>query len=93
MAEYIDREAVADKLLELADKLEYISGEVVRKIGDITNKDFCFVDKLPIEANPIMRSYWKCEGKGQYYGALCNKPTPTDLYSYCPWCGADMRGG
>ena len=38
------------------------------------------------------KQYWKCEGKGQYYCALCNKPATTDLYSYCPWCGADMIG-
>ena len=85
MSDYIDREAV----VEAVKRCKQIGNTAAVDKFDVLNR----VKIIPAaEVKPIVRSHWKCEGKGQYYCALCNKPAPTDLYSYCPWCGADMRG-
>jgi predicted Zn-ribbon and HTH transcriptional regulator len=95
MSDLISRQAAIDAVMELVEEeYEWRSG-VSRKIS-LLNAVYCALEDIPsaqptIEAEPVRHGKWlwvdgvRC--------SECNyKLQTTGLPSYCPSCGADMRG-
>lgn len=103
MADYIDREALLDRIEELQNVFGYGKTEHENGFYMGLNRALAEVDNFPAaDVVPVVRGQWKDKGMvcGERYfqcsacGGEMRVPTLLDepMYTYCPNCGERMDG-
>lgn len=86
MAEYIEKQALRDKLYE-ADAITLAGVKIINQFQ-------------PADVRPVRRGWWELDSDpGEPWKYRCNQCGETTTstcmgeprYHYCPMCGADMR--
>ena len=84
---------------------DYIDRENYCKTICRCDREYCDKEKCPIwtapaaDVRPVVRGRWSWRTGSEYRCTNCGRHTHVDevmeepAYNYCPYCGADMRGG
>ena len=84
---------------------DYIDRENYCKTICRCDRDYCDKGKCPIwtapsaDVRPAVRGRWSWRTGSEYRCTNCGRHTHVDevmeepAYNYCPYCGADMKGG
>ena len=89
MVEYIEREKVLKAFTEC-----------IWDMAILADLDSIVRDMPAADVRPVVRGKWVYKGYptkngeiGVLFCSKCNHAQWTDLFSFCPLCGADMREG
>ena len=95
MAEYIEREALIEKILSISVTISgRWSGKTLlyEALKSYRETVLEFIKQVPTaDVVEVKHGEW-LNGVTGYICSVCNKQEPTKRFLYCPNCGADMRG-